>query len=350
MADLAARTAPSRVGPERPDPASGRAVKRATTVGGPPAPRPAADRVGAGDEARSGRATATRILEVGVDRSFERTDLVVGEEPLAIRACGPGQVPVEVAVTMRTPGDEVDLALGFLYTEGLIEGPEVVEVTFGDPGRLRRPDDEVTVRLRRPLDLDRIAERRFVATAACGICGKASIDEVALRCPPLPAGTPIVEAAVLAELPARLRAAQGTFELTGGLHAAALFRPDGELVAVREDVGRHNAVDKLVGSQLRLGRLPLHDVLLLVSGRVSFEIVQKAAVAGIPVVAAISAPSDLAVDTAARLGMTLVGFLRGGRCNVYVGPERIRIEGPASRGAGGSKPATAHRSDSVAGR
>jgi FdhD protein len=310
MADLAARTAPSRVGPERPDPSA-----EAAPIPLLPEDRPAP---------AGGPATRARVLEIRPGTIRERDDLLVAEEPLAIRACGPGQAPVEVAVTMRTPGDEVDLALGFLFTEGLLDPSEVAAVELGDPGRLARPDDEVTVRLRRPVDLGRIAERRFVATAACGICGKASIDEVVLRVAPPPAGRPIVAAAVVAGLPDRLRLAQPTFRLTGGLHAAALFRPDGELVAVREDVGRHNALDKLVGSQLRLGRLPLHDAVLLVSGRVSFEIVQKAAAAGIPIVAAVSAPSDLAVEAAARLGMTLVGFVRGGRCNVYTGAERIR--------------------------
>ncbi len=346
MADLAARTAPSRVGPERPDPPVGPAVQR-----DPADPRPRApDAIVPADLRAGDRIVATPIVEVRGDRGYRRDDLVVGEEPLAIRACGPGQSPIEVAITMRTPGDEVDLALGFLSSEGLIDGPDIDRVTFGDPGRVRRPDDEVTVYLRRPLDLTRVAERRFVATAACGICGKASIDEVVLRCAPLPPRSPIVDGATLLELPARLRAVQGTFELTGGLHAAALFRPDGELVVLREDVGRHNAVDKLVGSQLRLGRLPLHGFLLLVSGRVSFEIVQKAAVAGIPIVAAISAPSDLAVDAATRLGMTLVGFLRDGRCNVYTGVERIRVRESGSRGGDRSGAAASRRSGSVGAR
>ncbi len=353
MADLAARTAPSRVGPERPDPSVGRArirvpsatarVPSATARAADDDPRPGPRRAPTGpidltgrdeprdergDEARAERTTPTRIVEIRSDRARERDDLVVGEEPLAIRACGPGQAPIEVAVTMRTPGDEVDLALGFLFTEGLIEGEDVIAVSFGDPGRVRRPDDEVTVHLKGPLDLGRVAERRFVATAACGICGKASIEEVALRCEPPPPGRPVVPVTVLGRLPQRLRAAQVTFELTGGLHAAALFRPDGELVALREDVGRHNALDKLIGSQLRLGRLPLHDAVLLVSGRVSFEIVQKAAAAGIPIVGAISAPSDLAVEAARALGLTLVGFLRDGRANVYAGLDRVRLDGP----------------------
>lgn len=322
MADLAARPASPRVGPKRPDPSVGRA---------PISILPEHHGIPSG-----GPASTARVLEIRPGTIRERDDLLVAEEPLAIRACGPGQAPVEVAVTMRTPGDEVDLALGFLFSEGLIAGPDVLGVEFGDPGRLARPDDEVTVRLRRPLDLARVAERRFVATAACGLCGKASIDEIARRAAPLPPDRPTVEAAVLASLPERLRAAQATFRLTGGLHAAALFRPDGELLAVREDVGRHNALDKLIGSELRANRLPLHDAILLVSGRLGFELVQKAAVAGIPIVAAVSAPSDLAVEAAARLGMTVVGFLREGRCNVYAGAERIRPH-PVVVAAGGAR-------------
>ena len=243
---------------------------------------------------------------------------------MEIRAAGPGQPPVSVAVTMRTPGSEAELAVGFLRTEGLIEsGDEVEGVEVGDPTALAQPDDTVLVRLRRPFDASRVAERHFVATASCGICGKASIDEIAVRCDPLPAGRPVVDRAVLIALPDRLRAAQRAFATTGGLHAAGLFTPDGTLVTLREDVGRHNALDKLVGAELLAGHLPLHDRVLLVSGRVSFEIVQKAAVAGIAFLAAISAPSDLAVEAAGRLDLTLVGFLRGDGFNVYTGRDRI---------------------------
>jgi len=254
-----------------------------------------------------------------------RDDRLAGEEPMAIRACGPGQEPVDVAVTMRTPGHEAELAVGFLHTEGLLDGPgDIAEITFGDPETHAQPDDEVTVRLTRPFDAARVAERHFVATASCGICGKASLDEVAVRCAPIPAG-PEVAAAVITTLPGRLRAAQDAFELTGGLHAAGLFRADGTTIAVREDVGRHNALDKLVGSRLLAGALPLHGHIVLVSGRASFELVQKAAVAGAPLLCAVSAPSDLAVETAQRLGVTLVGFLRGDGFNVYAHPERVRI-------------------------
>src|SRR4051812_47280254 len=265
---------------------------------------------------------STRIVAVR-GRSLEvRADRVVAEEPLEIRAAGPGQEPVAVAVTMRTPGDEDELAVGFLRTEGLIEGPEVRGAKFGDPSALSAPDDTVIVRLDRPFDASRVAERHFVATASCGICGKASIEEVALRVARLPAG-PIVSRSVILSLPDLLRSAQAAFDATGGLHAAGLFKVDGTLVAVREDVGRHNALDKLVGSQVLARALPLHDRLVVVSGRVSFEIVQKAAAAGIPILCAVSAPSSLAVDAARRFGVTVAGFVRGETCNIYTHAHRV---------------------------
>ncbi len=268
--------------------------------------------------------TSRRIVAIRADSMEVRDDRVVGEAPLEIRAAGPHQAPVAVAVTMRTPGNEDELAVGFLRTEGLIEGPEVVSTAGGDPASLSQPDDTITVRLSRQFDDSKVAERHFIATASCGICGKASIDEVALRAEPLPEG-PVVLRSVILALPDLLRAAQRAFDETGGLHAAALFTPSGELLALREDVGRHNALDKLVGSQVLAGAMPLHDRILMVSGRVSFEIVQKAAVAGIPIVCAISAPSDLAIETAERLGVTLVGFLRGTGFNVYAHDARIHL-------------------------
>ncbi len=253
------------------------------------------------------------------------SDRLAGEEPMAIRACGPGQPPVDVAVTMRTPGHEAELAVGFLCSEGLIDAADVIEaITIGEPGEHAQPDDEVTVHLARPFDASLVAERHFVATASCGICGKASLDAVEVRCEPIPDG-PRVAPQVLLGLPGALRDAQAVFEATGGLHAAGLFDDAGALIALREDVGRHNALDKLIGSQLLDGRLPLHDRILLVSGRASFELVQKAAVAGIPIMASVSAPSDLAVEAAARLGVTLVGFLRGDGFNVYARPDRVTV-------------------------
>jgi FdhD protein len=268
--------------------------------------------------------TTTRVVAVRGSSVEFRGDRVVGEEPLQIRAAGPGQDPVAVAVTMRTPGHEDELALGFLRTEGLIDGPEVLRTTIGDPAEMNQPDDQVTVHLARPFDASRVAERHFVATASCGICGKASLDEVAVRSDPIPDG-PVVARSVILALPDLLRAAQRAFDQTGGLHAAGLFSPAGELLAIREDVGRHNALDKLVGSQVLAKAMPLHDRILVVSGRVSFEIVQKAAVAGIPILCAVSAPSDLAIEAADRLGVTLVGFLRGDGFNVYAHDERIDL-------------------------
>lgn len=224
---------------------------------------------------------------------------------------------------MRTPGSDFELAAGFLWSEALIEDPRGVRrVTYCED----LPDDEqewnvVTVELTAPYEPDRVA-RAFAVSSSCGVCGRATLDEVEVRCAPIGAG-PLVDAGVLASLPDRLRAGQTVFEQTGGLHAAGLFSPDGTLLALREDVGRHNAVDKIVGRGLLAGDLPLADTVLQVSGRVSFEIVQKAARAGIPVVAAVSAPSSLAVEAAERLGVTLAAFVREGRATLYAHPERI---------------------------
>jgi FdhD protein len=269
--------------------------------------------------------TGTKVVAVRGAELEVRDDLVVGEEPLEIRAAGPRQEPVQVAVTMRTPGYEDELAIGFLATEGLIGDNEVAGVSYGDPGVLAEPDDSILVRFATTFDATRVAKRNFVATASCGICGKASIDDVARRAEQPPKGLPFVARSVILGLPDTLRAAQSAFERTGGLHAAGLFETDGRLVAIREDVGRHNALDKLIGSRVRARELPLWDRVLLVSGRVSFEIVQKAAMAGIPIVCAVSAPSDLAVRLADRLGLTLVGFLRGDGFNVYSHDNRIDL-------------------------
>jgi FdhD protein len=269
--------------------------------------------------------SSTKIVAVRGSELEVRDDVVVGEEPLQIRAAGPRQAPVDVAVTMRTPGHEDELAIGFLVSEGLLGDAEVTGVELGDPVRMSQPDDAVLVRLSRRFDPSRVVERTTVATASCGICGKASIDEVAVRSEPLPKGLPVVARSVILSMPDALRAAQAAFDRTGGLHAAGLFETDGRLVAVREDVGRHNALDKLIGSRFRARELPLWDRILMVSGRVSFEIVQKAAVAGIPIVCAVSAPSDLAIRLADRLGVTLVGFLRGDGFNVYTHDGRIDL-------------------------
>jgi FdhD protein len=280
------------------------------------------------------QASRVRVTAWRAGVAQERDDRLAGEEPMAIRACGPGQDPVDVAVTMRTPGHEAELAAGFLLTEGLVAGREdIASIEVADPVTTANPDDEVLVRLARPLDPDAVSSRNFVATASCGICGKASLDQVQVRCAPIPPG-PVVTPETLLALPDRLREGQAVFGFTGGLHASGLFTPAGELVALREDVGRHNALDKLVGSRLLAGELPLHDRILLVSGRVSFELVQKAAVAGIPILAAVSAPSDLAVEAAERLGVTLVGFLRGDGFNVYARPDRVATGSTQARRPG----------------
>jgi FdhD protein len=267
----------------------------------------------------------TRVLSVRDGTGFPRPDRLAAEEPMEIRAGGPGQEPVSVAVTMRTPGNDFELAAGFLYTEGLVRRrEEVASLRYCDLPAEEQRYNVVTVRLSHPFDPGSL-KRNFFANSSCGVCGKASLDQVEVSCAPIPAG-PVVPAALLHELPGELRRGQRIFLETGGLHASGLFDPDGNLLAAREDVGRHNAVDKVIGSELLEGRLPLSDRILLASGRVSFEIVQKAAMAGIPILCAVSAPSSLAVEAAHRLGMTVVGFLRGDRFNVYSHPQRVRLD------------------------
>jgi FdhD protein len=266
--------------------------------------------------------TDVRITAIHGGVRSERPDTVATEEPMEIRVGGPGQEAKAVAVTMRTPGGDYELAAGFLFTEGLITPGEVQRVAYCDDlGDEEQRYNIVTITLDRPFAHDRL-HRNFYSTSSCGICGKAALEDVEVRCAPVASGTE-VSTSVLVSLPDALRAKQRVFDRTGGLHAAGLFTPAGELITLREDVGRHNAVDKVIGEQLLAGQVPLADHVLQVSGRASFEIVQKAAVAGIPVVSAVSAPSSLAVEAAERFGMTLVGFVREGRCNVYSHPERV---------------------------
>jgi FdhD protein len=265
---------------------------------------------------------STRVIAFNGDVRSERPDALAAEEPMEIRVGGPGQEAEPVSVTMRTPGGDYELAVGFLFTEGLIGPGDVQRVAYCDD----LDDDEqrynvVTVTLARPFDHDRL-RRNFYATSSCGICGKAALEDVEVRCAPVGPG-PVVDPGVLAALPDALRAKQRVFDRTGGLHAAGLFTPEGELITLREDVGRHNAVDKVIGESLLAGAVPLSERILQVSGRLSFEIVQKAAVAGIPVVSAVSAPSSLAVEAGDRFGLTVVGFVRDGRLNVYAHPERV---------------------------
>jgi FdhD protein len=287
-----------------------------------PALRVVAERPLSAPAERAGAATRAlpEVFRLDPEGAHGAPDVVAVEEPLEIRVEA-GGARRTVAVTMRTPGEDEELAVGFLFGEGVVaSGDDVVAVETavgGDPNVL-------LVRLAAGLAPDFAPlERHFFTSSACGVCGKAGLEALAVRVPAPPPPGPLVPRALLAALPARLRAAQGTFDATGGLHAAALFDERGDLQAVREDVGRHNAVDKLVGWALAAGRLPLSRGVVLVSGRSSYEILQKCLVAGVPVVCSISAPSSLAVDLARRFGVTLVGFLRGDRANVYSRPDRV---------------------------
>ncbi|MCI4063342.1 formate dehydrogenase accessory sulfurtransferase FdhD [Micromonospora sp. R77] len=282
-----------------------------------------------------GRATDRRgVQRIDLDAaadgraSVRRQDTLAVEEPLEIRVGpgGPGRRK-PLAVTMRTPGDDLDLAIGFLLTEGLIRSTDDVHTAQLCAGAETPNTYNVVDVVLAPGVPEPVTDvsRNFYTTSSCGVCGKASIDSVRTRSRFAPADDPlVVPAGTLADLPDRLRAAQRAFDRTGGLHAAGLFTAAGELVALREDVGRHNAVDKVIGWAVRERRLPLAGHVLLVSGRASFELTQKAWMAGVPLLAAVSAPSTLAVELADEAGMTLVGFLRGRTMNVYTGAHRVR--------------------------
>ncbi|MBI1371073.1 MAG: formate dehydrogenase accessory sulfurtransferase FdhD [Planctomycetes bacterium] len=248
-------------------------------------------------------------------------DRLAVEEPLEIRL---GDAPL--AVTMRTPGDDLDLAAGFCLTEGVVAEPGDVahieldaQAKWGNIARVTLTDAAMLQRAERI----EAARRQWFVSSSCGLCGKQTIDRLMQELRPL-RGDFTIDAATLSSLPTKMRRAQSTFDQTGGLHAAALFTPTGELIALREDVGRHNAVDKVIGHLLRENRLPADEAVLIVSGRSSFEIMQKAAMAGIALIGAVSAPSSLAVDFAQRVGQTLVGFLRENRMNMYAHPQRLR--------------------------
>jgi FdhD protein len=297
----------------------------------------------------TGRTVRRRVLRISLPGdaagpvTVERADFLAAEEPLGIRVGGEA-----LALTMRTPGDDIDLAAGFLVSEGVVTSPaDITGIVIcsgercghadhgdadhggadhgdADHGGADGTGNIADVTLRPGLALRPELRRNFMTTSACGVCGKTSIAELTATTDcDLSADQARVTPATLAGLPDALRAAQRVFDRTGGLHAAGLFTAVGDLLAVREDVGRHNAVDKIVGWALRTGRLPLSGCVLLVSGRASFELVQKAVLAGIPVLAAVSAPSSLAADLAQQAGLTLVGFLRGGSMNVYTGQQRV---------------------------
>lgn len=295
-----------------------------------------------------GRVTERRrVIRIRDGAVSTRPDTLVAEEPLEIRVGGK-----PLAITMRTPGDDFALAAGFLVSEGVLASADelahIVYCAGATEGGAAGPDEAgngggsnsynvVDVRLADGVPVPDISlERHVYTTSSCGLCGKASLEAVrttarwALDTSP---DTPVrIAPETLSALPDRLRAAQRVFERTGGLHAAALFTADGELLDIREDVGRHNAVDKIVGRALQQGRLPLSSSVLMVSGRASFELAQKAVMAGIPVLAAVSAPSSLAVDLAVETGLTLVGFLRGASMNVYAGEHRIALDAAATTG------------------
>jgi FdhD protein len=276
---------------------------------------------------RGGARAVTITKRRGADVSRARDALAV-EEPLEIRLAwraADGSKRVEpLTVTMRTPGDDFDLVAGFLHAEGVIGRPaDLLEMTYCRGGE-EQEYNIVEARLAPGIVPDmRPLERSFYATSACGVCGKASLDAVEARGCRLLADGPTVRAALLPELPERLREAQAVFARTGGLHAAGLFTAEGEPVHVREDVGRHNAVDKTLGRAFLDRLLPASEHILVVSGRASFELVQKAVAAAVPVLVAVGAPSTLAVDLAARFRQTLVGFARHGGFNVYTGEERV---------------------------
>ena len=268
---------------------------------------------------RQERLTERRIVRYQEGEGQRCDDVLTMEEPLEIRIEGEA-----IAVIMRTPRDDFDLVAGFLYTEGLIERPnEIGAVSYCATAEPPNLENVIEVRLAEGVtfDLERF-KRNFYASSSCGVCGKASIEAIQCLAPVMDADFE-VELDVLYGLGDTLRQAQAVFEQTGSLHAAGLFDAQGNLLGLREDVGRHNAVDKLVGKHVRRNEPLPQNALLMVSGRTSFEIVQKAWMAGIALVAAVSAPSSLAVDLAQQANMTLVGFLRGRGCNVYCGEERI---------------------------
>jgi FdhD protein len=275
------------------------------------------------------------VFNVKVDRFSEnqterKIDLVAVEEPLEIRlGFGKKEERVQraITVTMRTPGNDYELATGLLFNEGIIKSyDDIADIHFcQDTGKQEEAENVVRVELAYEITPNLLPlERNFYTNSSCGVCGKTSIDSLEIRdCAIIPPAKPVLSRATLTSLPEKLRKSQSVFEYTGGLHASALFRPDGDLVIMREDIGRHNALDKLIGAMVFERKIPLYNYLLLVSGRASFELVQKSVVAGIPIMAAVGAPSSLAVDLAERFGITLVGFLKENYFNIYSHPSRV---------------------------
>ena len=270
------------------------------------------------------------IQQVGTDSKESREDLVAIEEPLEIRLSFIRQskrVMQQVSITMRTPGNDTELAAGFLFTEGILTSPEQInEIAIsGVDGQGTPTNNIVRVDVADEVSLDpKKLQRNFISNSSCGVCGKASLDSLEVKqISELPAASPTVSSSVIYDLPAALRKAQTAFEKSGGIHAAGIADADGTMCDVREDIGRHNAVDKLIGSLFQAGKLPAEDKIMVVSGRTSFEIVQKGIVAGIPILVAVGAPSSLAVELANKYKMTLIGFASQTRFNIYSAPDRI---------------------------
>lgn len=255
-------------------------------------------------------------------REFD--DVLAVEEPLEMRIGFPDGTHKAISITMRTPGHDAELAAGFLFTEGIIHSPDQInQIRYCGPAEAGTPSNTIRVDLNDNIDLDlKRLERNFYTTSSCGVCGKASIEALATGVKKLESELKI-DTDIIHSLPEKLREAQSVFEKTGGLHASALFDTNGDLDIVREDVGRHNALDKVIGSKFMADETPLSDTILLVSGRASFELVQKALMAGIPILAAVGAPSSLAVELASEYGMTLLGFVRDNRFNIYSGGLRL---------------------------
>jgi len=274
--------------------------------------------------------TRLRIQKYDGKTVATRADYLATEEPMEIRLEAANGDMQTVAVTMRTPGSDFELAAGFLFAEGVINSrDDIRQIAYcvADDVDIEQRYNIVTVGLAHQRSLPDLKglERHFYTTSACGVCGKATLEAIEMRGHPIIPGGQQVGAEVITSLPGKLREAQGVFDQTGGLHAAALFTLSGELVELREDIGRHNALDKLIGWAMLNDHLPLHEHIVLVSGRASYELLQKSVVAGVSVFCAISAPSSLAVDVARQFGVALVGFLRGECFNVYCHGERVSL-------------------------
>jgi FdhD protein len=281
--------------------------------------------------------TAVRRVAAGAGH-VDLADVLAVEEPLEIRLGLPKDGKLEhraISITMRTPGNDHELAAGFLFTEGILHRPDqIVKIRHcGIPAKGKNLQNTVVVELQRGVDVDlKRLERNFYTTSSCGVCGKSSIEALHTGVTKLTNSGVTIDPDVIHRLPAALLAAQTTFEKTGGLHASVLFDRNGSVDTICEDVGRHNALDKVIGGKFLAGLTPLDDKILMVSGRASFELVQKALMAGIPILAAVGAPSSLAVELAAEFGMTLIGFVRDDRFNIYCGGERVLSVPPAVAG------------------